>query len=166
MAARFARLPVKNNHYLLEPVRLKAYAMNLDIYTIASSRRLMKRARLAHAGLAFVFGDFTPFFAASLFILLSMLALVCPALASEPDTLQVRALEEVVVSGSVKETNELESLPTAVSVVSPRQLQEGRVESLPALSALVPNFFIPSYGAKVSTPIYIRGIGARLGRKR
>ncbi|MDI9605834.1 MAG: TonB-dependent receptor [Bacteroidota bacterium] len=81
----------------------------------------------------------------------------------EPDTLQVHYLDEVVVSGSVKETNELENLPTAVSVVSPRQLQEGRVESLPALSALVPNLFIPSYGSKVSTPIYIRGIGARLG---
>jgi outer membrane receptor protein involved in Fe transport len=81
----------------------------------------------------------------------------------EPDTLQVHYLDEVVVSGSVKETNELENLPTAVSVVSPRQLQEGRVESFPALSALVPNLFIPSYGSKVSTPIYIRGIGARLG---
>ncbi|WP_286879778.1 TonB-dependent receptor, partial [Proteiniphilum sp. UBA7639] len=35
--------------------------------------------------------------------------------------------------------------------------------SLPGLSAYIPNFFIPVYGSKVSTPIYIRGIGARLG---
>ncbi|RNC66189.1 TonB-dependent receptor [Proteiniphilum sp. X52] len=79
------------------------------------------------------------------------------------DTLKVYYLNEVVVSSSVKETNELRNLPTAVSVVSPRQLQDARIESLPGLSTFIPNFFIPSYGAKVSTPIYIRGVGARLG---
>lgn len=79
------------------------------------------------------------------------------------DTLKAYYLDEVVVTSSVKETNALKSLPTAVSVVSPRQLNDARIESLPRLSAFVPNFFIPSYGAKVSTPIYIRGIGSRLG---
>lgn len=79
------------------------------------------------------------------------------------DTLKVYYLNEVVVSSSVKETNELKDLPTAVSVVSPKQLQDARIESLPRLSAYIPNFFIPSYGSKVSTPIYIRGVGARLG---
>ena len=79
------------------------------------------------------------------------------------DTLKIYYLNEVVISSSVKETNELKSLPTAVSVVSPRQLQDARIESLPRLSAFIPNFFIPSYGSKVSTPIYIRGVGARLG---
>ncbi len=142
---------------------IKACAMNFDIHTTVSSRRLMKCRRLVHASFAFAFAGFTPFFVVSLFVLFSALAFTCPALAGKPDTLQVRYLDEVVVSGSVKETNELENLPTAVSVVSPRRLQEGRIESLPALSALVPNFFIPSYGSKVSTPIYIRGIGARLG---
>lgn len=79
------------------------------------------------------------------------------------DTLKVYYLDEVVVSSSVKETNALKNLPTAVSVLSPKQLQDGQIKSLPGLSAQVPNFFIPSYGSKVSTPIYIRGIGARLG---
>jgi Outer membrane receptor proteins, mostly Fe transport len=79
------------------------------------------------------------------------------------DTLKVYYLDEVVVSSSVKETNELKNLPTAVSVVSPRQLRDTQVESLPELSGFIPNFFIPDYGSKVSTPIYIRGIGARLG---
>lgn len=79
------------------------------------------------------------------------------------DTLKVYYLNEVVVSSSVKETNALKNLPSAVTVISPRQLQHARIESLPRLSAFIPNFFIPSYGAKVSTPIYIRGVGARLG---
>ncbi len=130
---------------------------------INSSKRLKKRMRLAYPSFEFAFAGFTYTFARSLFVLFLALILTGPVFSDEPDTLQVRSLNEVVVSGSVKETNELENLPTAVSVVSPRRLQECRVESLPALSALVPNFFIPSYGAKVSTPIYIRGIGARLG---
>ena len=79
------------------------------------------------------------------------------------DTLKVYYLDEVVVTTSVKETNELKNLPTAVSVVSPKQLKDSQIESLPEMSSFVPNFFIPSYGSKVSTPIYIRGIGARLG---
>ncbi len=120
----------------------------------------MRHARIC---LQCAFAGFIPTIARSLFVLFLALILTGPVFGDEPDTLQVHYLDEVVVSGSVKETNELENLPTAVSVVSPRQLQEGRVESLPALSALVPNLFIPSYGSKVSTPIYIRGIGARLG---
>jgi len=79
------------------------------------------------------------------------------------DTLKVYYLDEVVVTTSVKETNELKNLPTAVSVISPKQLKDSQIESLPEMSSFVPNFFIPSYGSKVSTPIYIRGIGARLG---
>src|SRR5690554_3389314 len=79
------------------------------------------------------------------------------------DTVKAYYLDEVVVSSSVKETNRLKSLPTAVSVISPGQLSNQRIESLPDLSSYIPNFFIPTYGSKVSTPIYIRGIGARLG---
>ena len=79
------------------------------------------------------------------------------------DTLKVYYLDQVVISSSVKETNALKNMPTAVSVISPRQLANSQVESLSGLSAMIPNFFIPSYGSRVSTPIYIRGIGARLG---
>lgn len=79
------------------------------------------------------------------------------------DTLKVYYLNEVVVTSSVKETNELKNMPAAVSVLSPKQLRNTQIGSLPGLSSFIPNFFIPSYGSKVSTPIYIRGIGARLG---
>jgi len=82
---------------------------------------------------------------------------------NQEDTVKVYFLDEVVVTSSVKETNELKNMPTAVSVVSPKQLRDMQIESLPGLSAYIPNFFIPVYGSKVSTPIYIRGIGTRMG---
>ena len=79
------------------------------------------------------------------------------------DTIKVYYLDEFVITSSVKETNNLKNMPNAVSVVTPQQLQDTQIESLPDLSSYIPNFFIPRYGSKVSTPIYIRGIGARLG---
>lgn len=79
------------------------------------------------------------------------------------DTMRVYYLDDFVITTSVKETNQLRNMPTAVSVVTPQQLMDNQIESLPDLSSVIPNFFIPTYGSKVSTPIYIRGIGARLG---
>ena len=79
------------------------------------------------------------------------------------DTIRTLNLNEFVITSSVKETNAIMRMPTAVSVLSPKMLQDRQVESLTSLSGLVPNFFVPDYGSKVSTPIYIRGIGARSG---
>ena len=83
--------------------------------------------------------------------------------ANPQDTLKSYYLDEFVITTSVKETNQIKDMPTAVSVISPKQLANSRIESLPDLSSVIPNFFIPTYGSKVSTPIYIRGIGARYG---
>ncbi len=79
------------------------------------------------------------------------------------DTIRTLNLGEFVITSSVKETNALKRIPTAVSVISPKMLQDRQVESLSSLSGMVPNLFVPNYGSKVSTPIYIRGVGARSG---
>ena len=79
------------------------------------------------------------------------------------DTIKTLNLDEFVITSSVKETNALKRMPTAISVISPKMLQDRQVESLTSLSGMVPNFFVPDYGSKVSTPIYIRGVGARSG---
>ncbi len=81
----------------------------------------------------------------------------------EKDTIRTLNLDEFVITSSVKETNALKRMPTAISVLSPKMLKSRQVESLTSMSGIVPNFFIPNYGSKVSTPIYIRGVGARLG---
>jgi len=78
----------------------------------------------------------------------------------EPDLTTLIDLEEVVVS-STKETNELKTLPGSISFITPRMLDERKITSIVDLSAVLPNFFIPNYGSKMSTPVYIRGIGER-----
>lgn len=77
------------------------------------------------------------------------------------DSLRTWAAEEVVVRSSAKETNDLRRLPAAVSLVTPAKINNRQIESIKDLSAFVPNLFIPDYGSKLTTPVYLRGIGAR-----
>lgn len=77
------------------------------------------------------------------------------------DTLRTYNLNEVVITSSTKETNKLQSLPSAISVISPLAIQSRQIEAIKNLSGFVPNLFIPDYGAKLTSAVYIRGIGAR-----
>ncbi len=107
------------------------------------------------------------------FLLISSILIICGNVqaqdsdidlqASLSDSLKVYYLDQVVVNTSIKETNLMKNIPTSVSVLSPGQIRDSRIESLTGLSGYIPNFFVPAYGSKVSTPVYIRGIGARTG---
>ncbi|WP_455590791.1 TonB-dependent receptor [Bacteroides sp.] len=78
------------------------------------------------------------------------------------DTLKVMDIEEVVVIATPKENRKLREQPTAVTLLSQQDMQANQVNSLKSLSALVPNIFIPDYGSKLTSAIYIRGIGSRI----
>ena len=69
--------------------------------------------------------------------------------------------DEIVVRSSGKETNDLWNVPEAVSLITPLKIANRQIESVKDLSAFVPNLFIPDYGSKMTTPVYLRGVGAR-----
>ncbi len=79
------------------------------------------------------------------------------------DTLYTELKKDIVILSSTKETNSLKSLPAAVSIFSPKNLEGLQVYSLKDLSSIVPNYFAADYGSKMTSPLYIRGIGARSG---
>lgn len=81
------------------------------------------------------------------------------------DTLYTELKYDIVVLSSTKETNSLKSLPAAVSVFSPKNLDGLQVHSIKDLSAIVPNYFAADYGSKMTAPLYIRGVGARSGEQ-
>lgn len=81
--------------------------------------------------------------------------------AGEADTLRKLEAENVVVQSSTKETNKPWSTPSAISVISPYKINQRGIDNVKGLSGIVPNFFIPDYGSKMTTPVYLRGIGAR-----
>lgn len=80
---------------------------------------------------------------------------------NENDTLKSYQIGEVVITSSTKETNQLRTLPGSVSVFSPRAIANKQIDALKDISSLVPNLYMPDYGSKLTSAIYIRGIGAR-----
>ncbi len=77
------------------------------------------------------------------------------------DTIKTYQMGEVIITSSTKETNAFESLPGAVSVISPQSIVGRQIHSLKDVGAFIPNFYMPDYGSKLTSAIYIRGIGAR-----
>lgn len=79
----------------------------------------------------------------------------------ENDTIKTYNLDEVVITSSTKETNDLRKLPGSVSILSPQIIAGRQIDALKDLSSFVPNLYMPDYGSKLTSAIYIRGIGAR-----
>lgn len=73
-----------------------------------------------------------------------------------------RLTEDVVIIAPVKENKSLRELPTSVTELNKRVIQAYQVRSIKDLTGIVPNIFIPDYGSKLSSAIYIRGIGSRI----
>ena len=78
------------------------------------------------------------------------------------DTIKVVDVEEVVVIGTPKENRKMRELPSAVSLLSQKDMQANQVNSIHSLNALVPSIYIPDYGSKLTSAIYIRGVGSRI----
>ena len=78
------------------------------------------------------------------------------------DTLKVVDVEEIVVIATPKENRRLREQPTAVTLLSQKDMQANQVNSVKNITAIVPNIFIPDYGSRLTTSIYIRGIGSRI----
>lgn len=83
-------------------------------------------------------------------------------LAPEPvDTLQ--NIEQVtVVAPAAKQTFSLRRQPISSTVLGPAAIERERVLSVKDLSAVVPNFYQPDYGSRMTSSIYVRGFGARI----
>lgn len=78
------------------------------------------------------------------------------------DTLVNIDVEEAVVVASPKETAKLRRQPVSVSIFGREALRENDVCAIKGLSAVAPNFFLPDYGSRITSAVYIRGIGSRI----
>ena len=78
------------------------------------------------------------------------------------DTSRVFNLDEVVVVSQPKEQASLRKQPLSSSVFTGRDLNRLGVRDLSALSSYVPSFIMPSYGSRLTSSMYIRGIGSRV----
>jgi outer membrane receptor protein involved in Fe transport len=78
------------------------------------------------------------------------------------DSSKVIDLDEVVVVSQPKEQVRLRLQPVSSNVFGSEQLQQLNVRDLSQLSQYVPSFVMPSYGSRLTSSMYIRGIGSRI----
>ena len=79
------------------------------------------------------------------------------------DTLSARNLDEVVVVSTPKEHSPLRLQPLSSSSLSAGLLQEKGINNIKDLTAHIPGLFIPTYGSRLTSSIYLRGVGSRIG---
>lgn len=96
---------------------------------------------------------------------LALIAFAAPVSALETadpsDSLNLN-LQEIVVTKSLRENAFLNDLPVSSTVLSGTMLASENHFDLKSVSAQVPNLFIPDYGSKLTSAIYLRGIGTRM----
>lgn len=93
---------------------------------------------------------------------------VCASAASDSeagnnDTIAPRSvrLDEVSVVG-VKQNASLLRDAVSGTVLNTRALENQNVTAIKGVSDMVPNLYIPDYGSRITSSIYVRGIGSRM----
>ena len=100
--------------------------------------------------------------------MLAALALLCGApeennpIGHLDSLMQVAVNEVYVESNAPKRRFKLDQQPISSTVVGQSMMAREHIVSMKDLSAIVPNFFQPDYGSKMTSSIYVRGFGARI----
>ena len=79
-----------------------------------------------------------------------------------PSTLgDTLSLDEVTVT-AIKQSSDLRNQATTLTVIKRQEAERNQVTSVKAAADLVPNLFIPDYGSRMTSTVYVRGIGTRI----
>ena len=85
---------------------------------------------------------------------------VDPPLTNDSIVMSYKADEVVVVA--FKGNTNISSQPISANLLSDKEIKERNITTIKDLTAFIPNFFMPEYGSKMTSPVYIRGIGSRI----
>ena len=70
-------------------------------------------------------------------------------------------LEEINIT-AVKQASAVKEEPEASTVLSGKDIEQLGIVSMRGVSDVVPNFYMPDYGSRITSTIYVRGIGSRM----
>ena len=84
----------------------------------------------------------------------------CSVSAHEKDS--SLALPEISVVAQIKQKSNLRNEPVSSSVLNFAEVEKRGVQTLHDLSLFTPNLYMPEYGSKMTSSIYIRGLGSRM----
>jgi outer membrane receptor protein involved in Fe transport len=81
--------------------------------------------------------------------------------AQSTDTIKTVELQAIHLY-SYKNTEAIENMPGARSSFPATVIEKNAIDAPTKLTAMTPNFYMPGYGAKLTSAIYIRGVGSRM----
>ena len=81
---------------------------------------------------------------------------------ADPTAVDTVIVVDKVQVTAIKQGMVLRSQPVAAAIVGSRAIERGHVDALKNLSQNVPNFYVPDYGSRMTSSIYVRGLGARI----
>lgn len=76
------------------------------------------------------------------------------------DSIIMRYTAKDVVIESFKQNNNLYIQPISATLLSVNELEEYNVLNIKDITGLIPNLYMPDYGSKMTSPVFIRGIGS------
>ena len=98
--------------------------------------------------------------------LLSVSALAAASVASAhaPEVIVLDTLVEMdkVQITAIKQGLSLRREAVSASVLGSREIEAGNVHALKDAAQFAPNFFVPDYGSRMTSSIYVRGLGTRI----
>ena len=71
------------------------------------------------------------------------------------------SLSEVTVT-AIKQSSDLRTQASALTVIDRQEAERNQAVSVKTAADLVPNLFIPDYGSRMTSTVYVRGIGTRI----
>ena len=77
---------------------------------------------------------------------------------SPTDTLSIQELAEINITATNKENTPLRKTATSASRISKEEIERHRISSFSDLNGIVPNFFMPRYGSRLSSAIYMASV--------
>lgn len=71
-------------------------------------------------------------------------------------------LGEIIIAAS-RDNSKIKDIPASITSIRSGTIEDNQIQSLEDINAYVPNFIMLDYGTKLTSPVYIRGIGSKKG---
>ncbi len=78
----------------------------------------------------------------------------------ENDSIVMKYTAKEVVIESFKQNDNLFTQPISASLLTGKDMDVYNIQNIKEVTALIPNLYMPDYGSKMTSPVFIRGIGA------
>ena len=81
---------------------------------------------------------------------------------NDADSLRYSHMLEEVNVVAIKQEDRLREEAVSATALGQLELELVGATDMKSISNIVPNFYIPDYGSRITSSIYVRGIGARI----